>query len=774
MFPPVISIIIPVYNVEPYLRKCLDSCLAQTMEDIEVICIDNGSTDASPNILQEYTNRDRRVVVLSHPEGRQGDARNVGLDHALGKYVLFVDSDDWIDSDLCEKTWTVAEYTSSDAVFFRHCEYHPETQTETPDSQEYGYFLYDSPEKMDQLLACAELTVSDKLWRRDFLVRHSLRFPKGIMNEDTVFAWAAITRAETVATISDSFFYHYRRRQGSSTMQSGRNRLDIIKSIELIKSDLTQTGNDQRHKALFLRFKLLYCLYDLTRLRLDVPPQEVRHRIREALDHEDIEFIRSGKFLPKPAQKYFLDLLKHSDDCRFVSFEDVKKTFKKIERYVVLPWKNIVRFLSGKTDKETLRNLKTLELQESKIDAMNSRLLCLHRELQKDTTDSAIISIAIPVYNAEKYLEECLDSCVAQTLKEIQIICVDHGSTDGSRAIVEKFVKKDSRIQIVDCPNTGGGPGQARNAVFPYIRGKYVYFVDSDDRLDPTLCEKVFVRMEHGHYDLLLLDCRFIAEKGQEYRDTNSIQDGFPLAGDADDYLGYCCAPWSRVIRTEFLQKNNLRFLEGCLPEDCYFHWVQIVNNPRTAMLCEKLYDYRLLPNSQIGKRGEYIARSVSVFDSVRKYLIENGLYEKYETLYLQHKLEAAYNSWHTVKTEFKPLVRQLFCDSMTEKELAKVRESNEIFRSRKDFCLAMLGDRKAKLRNLRRVFVRGVCDILTYPAQLICRKNHPDLCDHIRAKQKKISELNDQVFDLMQKIMQTRSSDPSQNLSTNDESKAA
>jgi len=333
------------------------------------------------------------------------------------------------------------------------------------------------------------------------------------------------------------------------------------------------------------------------------------------------------------------------------------------------------------------------------------------------------VSIAIPVHNAEKYLAECLDSCVAQTLKEIQIICVDHGSTDGSRTILDDFAGKDSRIQIVGCPNTGGGPGQARNAAFPHIRGKYLYFVDSDDRIDPTLCEKVFVLMERDQYDLLLLDCRYIVEEGQKYRNTNSIQDGFPLVGDAADYLGYCCAPWSRIIQTEFLQKNNLRFLEGCLPEDCYFHWVQIVNNPRTGMLCEKLYDYRLLPNSQIGKRGEYIARSVSVFDFVRQYLMENGLYEKYEDRYLQHKLEAAYNSWHTIKTEFKPLARQLFCDSMTERELVKIRESNEIFRSRKDFCFAMLGDREAKLRNFRRTFVRGIRDFLISSVQWICRQ---------------------------------------------------
>src|SRR5215469_13757361 len=108
---PIISIIIPVYNVEPYLRQCLDSVVNQTMRDIQIICVNDGSPDNSRAILQEYANRDSRIEIIDKPNGGQSSARNAAYPHIRGKYTLFVDSDDWIERDLCEKTYRKAEET---------------------------------------------------------------------------------------------------------------------------------------------------------------------------------------------------------------------------------------------------------------------------------------------------------------------------------------------------------------------------------------------------------------------------------------------------------------------------------------------------------------------------------------------------------------------------------------------------------------------------------------------------------------------------------------
>ena len=92
-----ISVIVPVYNVENYLGKCLDSLINQTYKDIEIICINDGSTDNSLNILREYEQMDSRIIIIDQKNGGLSNARNIGLKEAAGEYIMFVDSDDWID-----------------------------------------------------------------------------------------------------------------------------------------------------------------------------------------------------------------------------------------------------------------------------------------------------------------------------------------------------------------------------------------------------------------------------------------------------------------------------------------------------------------------------------------------------------------------------------------------------------------------------------------------------------------------------------------------------
>ena len=107
---PKISVIIPVYNVEKYLRECLDSIVNQTFKDIEIICVDDGSTDKSLEILREYEQKDKRIIVISQPNKGVSTARNIGMQQATGKYMMFVDSDDYITQNACELIYNVSNF----------------------------------------------------------------------------------------------------------------------------------------------------------------------------------------------------------------------------------------------------------------------------------------------------------------------------------------------------------------------------------------------------------------------------------------------------------------------------------------------------------------------------------------------------------------------------------------------------------------------------------------------------------------------------------------
>lgn len=113
-----VSIIVPVYNVESYLAKCLDSCINQNFTDMEIVCVNDGSNDSSVEILQAYSKFDSRIKIINKKNGGLSSARNAGIAEACGKYIMFVDSDDWISSDAVGKLYKNAEDNNSDVVIF--------------------------------------------------------------------------------------------------------------------------------------------------------------------------------------------------------------------------------------------------------------------------------------------------------------------------------------------------------------------------------------------------------------------------------------------------------------------------------------------------------------------------------------------------------------------------------------------------------------------------------------------------------------------------------
>ena len=196
------SIIVPVYNVERYLGRCLDSILAQTMPRWECVCVDGGSTDGCGAILDEYAARDARFVVVHKANGGVSSARNAGLDAARGEYVGFVDSDDWIESDTYELALSAARETDADLV-------------------QWGFFLEQGKKTIKtQALPRGEFNIltepayfdtsmCDKLVLRELICRNSLRFAENIRShEDGIFATECCLLARRAFCV-DRPLYHY-------------------------------------------------------------------------------------------------------------------------------------------------------------------------------------------------------------------------------------------------------------------------------------------------------------------------------------------------------------------------------------------------------------------------------------------------------------------------------------------------------------------------------------------------------------------------------------
>ena len=219
---PKVSIIVPVYNAEKYLQECVGSVLSQTLSDLELILVDDGSTDRSPALCDHYAAQDTRVKVIHKPNGRAASARNAGLRTATGEYVAFVDSDDWISPDMYEKMLqTGADITLCDYVRFQGEKEFPFTQ---PNVTAGFYNKAQIREKIYPHLVMDgieyPITISNwaMLIKRNIIVKNQLSYREDILiSEDAPFGSEVLYCADSFAYLKGERFYHYRITEGSAS-----------------------------------------------------------------------------------------------------------------------------------------------------------------------------------------------------------------------------------------------------------------------------------------------------------------------------------------------------------------------------------------------------------------------------------------------------------------------------------------------------------------------------------------------------------------------------
>lgn len=204
---PKVSVIVPVYNVEALLPRCLDSIVAQTLREIEIICVDDGSPDRSIDILRRYADDDSRIRVLSQENRGLGGARNRGFDAARGEYILYVDSDDWIDPTYCEALHAAACASGADIACASILKTRPSHEKWTIRYTER--LVASTPDERFRLAHCPpDFYVMNKLVRRDLLLRLGLRFRERVCYEDVEYMMRLLGECDRLVTVPGAV-YHY-------------------------------------------------------------------------------------------------------------------------------------------------------------------------------------------------------------------------------------------------------------------------------------------------------------------------------------------------------------------------------------------------------------------------------------------------------------------------------------------------------------------------------------------------------------------------------------
>ena len=236
---PKVSVIVPVYKVEPYLKKCVESLIKQSLEDIEIILVDDGSPDTCPQICDEFARQDKRIVVIHKPNGGLSDARNVGVKHATSDYVIFVDSDDYVEVNMCERLYQHAITQKADIVTSLVNEIKDGVRVGNKDA--FDAVLLNKEEALQAMLSGQKITLYavGKIYKKELLEK--VPYVVGKLYEDAFTTPYIINEASRVYATSERLYNYLRRNDSITLARYSKRDLDCIEAhehnLEFIKNN---------------------------------------------------------------------------------------------------------------------------------------------------------------------------------------------------------------------------------------------------------------------------------------------------------------------------------------------------------------------------------------------------------------------------------------------------------------------------------------------------------------------------------------------------------
>jgi glycosyltransferase involved in cell wall biosynthesis len=284
-----ISIIVPVYNTEKYLPQCLDALVNQTLQDIEIICVDDGSTDDSAKIVQEYAKKDNRIRYVFQQNQGLSVTRNTGLKSVNAPYIMFCDSDDWYDASMCEKMYDAAIQND---VPFACCgikmEYEIPNDRMKKSDLKYYSIKYSGLQFITQdMWKNIDASVCNKIFKKEILDKYAICFPSGLNYEDFCFFFQLLTVSEKTYFLPE-YLYHYRRHNQSimckTFKQTFEKALDHVKILDVIYAFSLKNNLWDAWKQSFREVCSTYC--SLARNGLPKDKQFLVAREMSALIHK--------------------------------------------------------------------------------------------------------------------------------------------------------------------------------------------------------------------------------------------------------------------------------------------------------------------------------------------------------------------------------------------------------------------------------------------------------------------------------------------------------
>ncbi len=272
------------------------------------------------------------------------------------------------------------------------------------------------------------------------------------------------------------------------------------------------------------------------------------------------------------------------------------------------------------------------------------------------------ISVIIPAYNAIDYLDEALDSIINQSFKDLEIICVDDGSTDTTLERLEYYASKDSRIQVYTQENQG--PGGASNTGLSKAKGKYVYFMDADDILDLNALEELYNIMEEKDLDFVIFKAINYDQDTDKYFEDSyfTMPKLHGVVGDTvfdwrdigNTIFGICVTPWSKLYRHDLVKKSGAQFPLELIYHDNIFFWEIMFNSSRIYFYDKILYTRRVHSSSLVNSHNEKSVHTIKTNNLIFKTFMDYGHFEDFKEFLYNRKVRLVNTRYNLIMDEFK------------------------------------------------------------------------------------------------------------------------
>jgi glycosyltransferase involved in cell wall biosynthesis len=310
-----------------------------------------------------------------------------------------------------------------------------------------------------------------------------------------------------------------------------------------------------------------------------------------------------------------------------------------------------------------------------------------------------LISITLSAYNIEQYIAESMDCIINQTYKNLEIICIDDGSSDNTLKILNTYAQKDKRITIV-AKSKNEGLAVARNQALEMAKGKYIAFVDGDDLMDVTLFEKASNLAEKNNSDLVIWDYAIFYKHKDlliNKKIVSNLSDN--LATDKIALLKRPAFTWIKLIKTEKAKALNIHFPKGLTRQDIPVHWHLITSIEAISVLPEKLSFYRQQPQATTAGTDKRLFDLATVMDITKDYLVNNNIYNTYKDTFLESQLNLLTGMYDRIEKPLKVEALKKIMNRLNDDHWQYINSNKPLRWQSRAFFLTLNGSKISKIK---------------------------------------------------------------------------